>query len=149
MNWDKQSIVAVVVGGAVLVWWYAFGINMFNKPAAPAPTPAAVAEQSQNQQQAVKTAVKVEKTVPVKEMAPVVISGDETSYTIQPVTGAVKKISFDKKLQKNAKGETLELINENQQNSWLGTFGTSTAVGALKTLKVTPDMWDESIIELK
>ena len=28
------------------------------------------------------------------------------------------------------------MINENQQNSWLGTFGTSTAVGALKTLKV-------------
>ena len=138
MNWDKQSVIAVVLGAAVLVWWYAFGANMFKQPAPPAPAPATVQTATVNSQpqtaaapaQAVKTAAAV------KPMAEVVISGAEESYTIQPLSGAVKKITFDKKIQKNAKGETLELINENNQNNWLGSFGISSGTGALKTIKV-------------
>lgn len=135
-NWDKQSVIAIVVGAAVLIWWYSFGAKMFEtKPQAAAPAQAI--EQNQTQTPAVAAPTASVKTVPVKVvMQPVTVSGAEASYTIQPVSGAVKKISFDKKIQKNAKGEVLEHLNENNQNSWLGTFGISTPVGALTTEKV-------------
>ena len=135
MNWDKQSVIAVVLGAAVLIWWYAFGAKMFEKPAAPAPAKAETA--AAQQQTPVKPAPAAEKkSVALKTMTPVVISGAETSYTIQPITGSVKKISFDKKVQKNAKGGILEQLNENSQNNWLGTFGISTPAGTLQTVKV-------------
>ena len=138
MNWDKQSIIAVVLGAAALIWWYAFGAEMFEKPSSPAPTPVPAAAEKAAVPAAAPTAVrsKTAQAELLKSMPEVVISGAETSYAIQPVTGAVKKISFDKKLQKNAKGETLELLNENSQNNWLGAFGISSPAGGLKTLKV-------------
>lgn len=138
MNWDRQSIIAVVLGGAVLVWWYAFGAKMFEKPASPAPAPAqqVQAAATVTSQTPAAAPVKTVQTAGIKPMDKVVISGAETSYTIQPVTGAVQKISFDKKIQKNAKGEILEQLNENNQNNWQGTFGITSATGNLKTVKV-------------
>ena len=137
MNWDKQSVIAVVVGAAVLIWWYAFGAKMFEQPVPPAPAPAAAVEQSKPQQSAAAVVPAAEqKAAPVKTMQMVTLSGSESSYTIQPVSGAIRNISFDKKIQKNAKGEILEHANENNQNNWLGTFGVSSPSGALQTVKV-------------
>ena len=110
---------------------------MFKEPAPPAPTPAQIqTAPAASTQQPAAVPVKSAQTAAIKPMDKVVISGAETSYTIQPTTGAIQKISFDKKVQKNAKGEVLELINENNQNNWLGSFGISSTVGQLKTIKV-------------
>ena len=75
---------------------------MFEKPAAPAPAKAETAAVQQQTPVKSAPAAAEKKAAAAKGMTPVVLAGAEASYTIQPVSGSVKKISFDKKVQKNA-----------------------------------------------
>ena len=118
MDWDKPSILAVVIGAAALIAWYSFapnfmGSSVSSSTPAPAaanvqktPTPSAPASGTVPVQQPAVPAIPALKTQPA-----VSITGNGSTYTIQPLTGTVEKITVEK-FQKNDRSGNLEIINQ-------------------------------------
>ena len=144
MNWDKQSIIAVVLGGAVLVLWYMFGADMVNQPAPPAP-PAVQTQTTQPaaDNKAAVPAAATEKALnntQLKAMEMVTVSGKQASYTFQPVSGTLERVTFNNNFFKHDRKQALEITNELPKLAGYaaeyGTFGIRSERNFLTTVKV-------------
>ncbi|MBE6381137.1 MAG: membrane protein insertase YidC [Lentisphaerae bacterium] len=122
MNWDKQSVAAVVIGALVLIGWFIYGPQMTGGDA---PEEAAVEEVKSDEaesaektggseaaapkqaeakkpavEEAKKPAVEVDKEV-IKPIEAVSISAGGSTYYIQPAYGTVEKVVFSEKFLHN------------------------------------------------
>lgn len=132
---------AVILGGAALILWYAYGPKMMGENSSPAPAPAP--------QKTVVT-VQTDTAVPVKEaknptaavakLPEVIITAAGSSYTIQPAYGTIEKVTFDEQFKKNDRSGALELTNQYPALAALpaeyGAMGLRSEQGKLTTVKV-------------
>ncbi len=120
MNWDKQSIAAVVIGALVLIGWFMYGPKM----TAPQTTAQNTTEQfSDGKAQSATPTTETPAPAPAAEKAAapapqqtaaiqaVTISAGGSTYAIQPAFGTVEKITLPGKFNKNASSDAIELTS--------------------------------------
>ena len=136
MNWDKQSIAAVVIGAAVLIGWFIFGPQLTGtKQAAPAaqtqqveqvrndsaPAPAAQAPQQDKSADNKEQAQSANSPAPATPAAPAAVAkktavqiwAKGSVYHIQPATATVEKVTLPKdKFSKQGTQEPLEITSK-------------------------------------
>ena len=141
MNWDKQSIAAVVIGAAVLIGWFIFGPQLTGtNQAAPAPqtqqaeqaknnsapAPAAPAPQSDKSAGNKEQATDANAPAPAAPAAPVAVAkkpavqiwAKGSVYHIQPATATVEKVTLPKdKFPKHGSQEPLEITSSFKNDS--------------------------------
>ena len=135
LNWDKQSVIAVIVGAAALFAWYAYGPKMVGEQPAQTPPPAAAVQPAAGQNNLPAAQPAAKNTAPVTAMPAVTVASPdgEAVYSIDPVSGAVEKIAFGKKqLPANDRKDAVAIVNKH----FAGAFGLSSDRGALTTVKV-------------
>ncbi len=145
LDWDKQNIIAIVLGVALMVLWFIYGPEIVGGKDSPAP-PAAASVQTVNASAAapVNTAVKAPVAAPsaakIKAMAPVVISNGDSKYQISPLSGVVEKVILDDKFLKNDRSGALELVNVlpdfAKASADYGTFGLRSEHGLFQVVRV-------------
>ena len=141
MNWDKQSVLAVIIGAAALIAWYTFGPRMTQSTAPAASEPIASAPAQRAAVNHVAASTPVSSAVPTVAAMPVItINGGDSEYFIQPVSGAVEKVVFSGKFFKNDYTTPLAAVNifpeKSGKSSAYGAFGLRSAHGDLTTIKV-------------
>ena len=115
MNWDKQSVLAVIIGAAALIAWYTFGPRMTQSTAPAASEPIASAPAQRAAVNHVAASTPVSSAVPTVAAMPVItINGGDSEYFIQPVSGAVEKVVFSGKFFKNDFIHTRSRINQSR-----------------------------------
>ena len=141
MNWDKQNVLAVIIGAAALIFWYMYAPKMPGETSSPAAPAAVQTQPSAAQSSAAVPATPAGKAaVTVADMPSVSITANGSTYSIRPVSGTVEKVTFDEKFLKNDRTGALELVNEYPQlaklSSACGTMGLRSSNGVLTTVKV-------------
>ena len=134
--------------------WYTFGVDMIKPPEPPAPPaaqvqsekPAAEAPKKAPEKAAAVSGVTSIQTPAIKNMQPVTLTGKDASYTIQPVSGTLEKVTFTNNILHNDRKRAFEITNEFPALAGAaaeyGTFGIRgernffTVVKVLKSQKV-------------
>ena len=144
MNWDKQSIAAVLIGALVLIGWFVYGPKITGanqgantqqtqqqaaapQPAAQATAPAQAADpKAADEKNTVADKAKVDAPVvpaAVAKKEAVRIWNTGSVYHIQPATASVEKITLPKdKFPKNGGKDPVEITNSFSEDS-RQTFG--------------------------
>ena len=157
MNWDKQSVAAVVIGALILILWFIFGPSTPTQTQTPpAPAESVVTAQATPAAPAVPT----EKSAVAQEAAAtllpeVTISSNKSVYHIQPFYGTVEKVVMSDDFPSNSGDGALELNNDYPALSGkcpeYGAFGVRLENGTLTTIesKILDHQADKLLLQRK
>ncbi len=139
MDWDKPSIIAVVLGVAIIVGWYAFGPGIMPQSVPPPAAPPTAAAAQPATPAARPGQVPAVQSPALPAMPVVSIAGPESEYTFQPVSGTLQSVKLSGYL--NAKQtEALNVVNDFPPLAGVGTeygaFGLRAARGGLTVVEV-------------